>query len=54
MGTSTKGVQELCCRCFDPHGLIVYRDTRLAQTVSHLMSEPVVGYSGTYQGQGRV
>lgn len=38
----------------NPHGLILYRDARLAQIVFHQMSEPVLGYSGAYQGQGTV
>ena len=34
----------------NPHGLLLFRDARLAQTVFHQMSEPVKGYSGVYQG----
>jgi len=30
-----------------PHGLLLYRDARLAQIVFYQMSEPVTGYSGT-------
>ena len=34
----------------NPHGLLLLRDTWLAQMVFHQMSEPVEGYSGVYQG----
>ena len=34
----------------NPHGLLLFRDARLAQMVFHQMSEPVEGYSGVYQG----
>ena len=30
----------------DPHGLLLFRDARLAQMVFHQESEPVEGYSG--------
>lgn len=38
----------------NPHGLLLFRDARLAQMVFHQMIEPVEGYSGVYQGAGSV
>jgi dUTP pyrophosphatase len=38
----------------NPHGLILYRDARLAQFVFHQMSESVEGYQGVYQGRTTV
>jgi len=34
----------------NPHGLLLFRNARLAQIVFHEMREPVEGYSGKYQG----
>jgi len=36
---------------FNPYGIILYKDARLAQFVSHEMAENVDGYNGIYQEQ---
>ncbi|KAL8646242.1 MAG: hypothetical protein Q9210_006247 [Variospora velana] len=38
----------------NPHGLLLFRDARLAQMVFHRMGERVEGYSGVYQGSSSV
>ena len=38
----------------NPHGLLLFRDARLAQMVFHQMTEPVDGYNWTYQGSTTV
>jgi dUTP pyrophosphatase len=35
----------------NPSGLRLYQNARLAQIVFHLMTEPVEGYNGVYQGK---
>lgn len=51
MDSGYKGAVGAMLQVVNPHGLILYRDARLAQMVFHQMSEPVVGYGGTYQGR---
>jgi len=36
---------------FNPYGIILYKDARLAQLVLHEMVESVDGYNGIYQDQ---
>ena len=45
-----KGVIGAMLQVVNPHGLLLFRDARLAQLVFHQMSESVKGYSGVYQG----
>ncbi|CAF9920087.1 hypothetical protein IMSHALPRED_004812 [Imshaugia aleurites] len=54
MDSGYKGAVGAMLQVVNPHGLVLYRDARLAQMVFHQMSEPVVGYSGMFQGQGAV
>lgn len=54
MDSGYKGAVGAMLQVVNPHGFISYRDARLAQMVFHQMSEPVLGYSGTYQGQRTV
>jgi len=50
MDSGYKGAVGAMLQVVNPHGLLLFRDARLAQIVFHPMSEPVVGYSGAYQG----
>lgn len=45
-----KGAVGVMLQVVNPHGLLLFRNARLAQMVFHQMSEPVEGYSGVYQG----
>lgn len=51
MDSGYRGAVGAMLQVVNPHGLVLHRDARLAQMVFHQMSEPVVGYGGTYQGQ---
>jgi len=50
MDSGYKGAVGAMLQVVNPHGLLLFRDARLAQIVFHPMSEPFVGYSGAYQG----
>jgi dUTP pyrophosphatase len=50
MDSGYQGAVGAMLQVVNPHGLILFRDARLAQIVFHEMKEPVEGYSGTYQG----
>lgn len=50
MDSGYKGAVGAMLQVVNPHGLLLFRDARLAQMVFHQMSEPVEGYSGVYQG----
>ena len=50
MDSGYKGAVGALLQVVNPHGLLLFRDARLAQMVFHQMSEPVEGYSGVYQG----
>ena len=54
MDSGYKGAVGAMLQVVNPHGLLLFRDARLAQMVFHEMSEPVEGYSGVYQGSGSV
>lgn len=49
-----KGAVGAMLQVANPHGLLLFRDARLAQMVFHQLSEPVEGYSGMYQGSRSV
>ena len=56
-GVMDSGYKRAICgmlQVVDPHGLLLFRDARLAQMVFHEMSEPVEGYSGMYQGSSSI
>ncbi len=50
MDSGYNGAVGAMLQVMNPHGLLLFRDARLAQMVFHQMSEPVEGYSGVYQG----
>ncbi|KAM0794460.1 deoxyuridine 5'-triphosphate nucleotidohydrolase [Usnea florida] len=54
MDSGYKGAVGAMLQVVNPYGLLLFRGARLAQMVFHQMSEPVVGYSGVYQGSGSV
>jgi len=54
MDSGYKGAVGAMLQVVNPHGLLLFRDARLAQMAFHQMSEPVKGYSGVYQGSGAV
>lgn len=54
MDSGYKGAVGAMLQVMNPHGLLLFRDARLAQMAFHQMSEPVEGYSGVYQGAGSV
>lgn len=54
MDSGYKGAVGAMLQVVNPHGLLLYRDARLAQIVFHQMTEPVPGYSGMYQGSASV
>ena len=54
MDSGYKGAVGAMLQVVNPHGLLLFRDARLAQMAFHQMSEPVEGYSGVYQGSGSV
>lgn len=54
MDSGYKGVVGAMLQVLNPHGLLLFRNARLAQMVFHHMSEPVEGYSGKYQGSESV
>lgn len=54
MDSGYKGAIGAMLQVVNPHGLLLFRDARLAQMVFHEMSGPVEGYSGTYQGSRSV
>lgn len=54
MDSGYKGAVGAMLQVVNPHGLLLFRDARLAQMVFHEMSEAVEGYSGVYQGSGSV
>lgn len=54
MDSGYRGAVGAMLQVVNPHGLLLFRDARLAQMVFHQMSEPVEGYSGVYQGSGSI
>jgi len=54
MDSGYKGAVGAMLQVVNPHGLLLFRDARLAQMVFHQMSKPVEGYSGVYQGSGSI
>ena len=54
MDSGYRGAVGAMLQVLNPHGLLLFRDTRLAQLVFHQMSEPVKGYSGMYQGSSSI
>lgn len=54
MDSGYKGAMGAMLQVVNPHGLLLFRDARLAQMIFHQMCEPVEGYSGVYQGSGSV
>lgn len=54
MDSGYKGAVGAMLQVANPHGLLLFRDARLAQMVFHQLSEPVEGYSGMYQGSRSV
>ncbi len=54
MDSGYKGAVSAMLQIMNPHGLLLFRDARLAQMAFHQMSEPVDGYSGVYQGSESV
>ena len=50
--TGYKGAVGAMLQVVNPHGLLSFRDARLAQMAFHQMREPVEGYGGVYQGSG--
>ena len=54
MDSEYKGAIDATLQEVNPHGLLLFRDGRLAQMVFHEMSELVEGYSGVYQGSKSV
>ncbi|KAI9792541.1 MAG: hypothetical protein M1816_002061 [Peltula sp. TS41687] len=51
MDSGYRGAVGALMHVLNPSGVCVYRNARLAQMVFHRMTEEVVGYCGTYQGQ---
>jgi len=54
MDSGYQGAVGALLQVLNPHGLILYRDARLAQFVFQQMSESVEGYQGVYQGRTTV
>ena len=54
MDSGYKGAMGAMLQVMNPHGLLLFRDARLAQMAFHQMSEPVDGYNGVYQGSESV
>lgn len=54
MDSGYKGAVGAMLQVANPHGLLLFRDARLAQMVFHQLSEPVEGYRGMYQGSRSV
>ncbi|KAL8986579.1 MAG: hypothetical protein Q9177_004142 [Variospora cf. flavescens] len=54
MDSGYKGAVGAMLQVVNPHGLLLFKDARLAQMVFHQMSERVEGYSGVYQGSGSI
>lgn len=54
MDSGYQGAVGAMLQVVNPHGLLLFRNARLAQIAFHQMSEPVKGYSGVYQGSGSV
>lgn len=54
MDSGYKGAVSAMLQVMNPHGLLLFRDARLAQMAFHQMSEPVDGYSEVYQGSESV
>jgi len=54
MDSGYKGAVGAMLQVANPHGLLLFRDARLAQMVFYQLSEPVEGYRGMYQGSRSV
>lgn len=54
MDSGYKGAVSAMLQVVNLHGLLLFRNARLAQMAFHQMSEPVEGYNGVYQGLGSV
>jgi dUTP pyrophosphatase len=52
MDSGYRGTVGALLQVANPAGLRLYQNARLAQIVFHLMTEPVEGYKGIYQGKG--
>ncbi|KAI4133778.1 MAG: hypothetical protein LQ341_006134 [Variospora aurantia] len=54
MDSGYEGAVGAMLQVVNPHGLLLFKDARLAQMIFHQMSERVEGYSGVYQGSGSI
>ncbi|TAQ90754.1 hypothetical protein B7494_g931 [Chlorociboria aeruginascens] len=54
MDSSYEGVIGAMLTVANVAGMRVYKDARLAQMIVHELSEPTEGYSGRYQGRGKL
>jgi dUTP pyrophosphatase len=51
MDSGHEGAVGAMLQVVNPHGLRLIRNTKLAQMISHQMSELVEGHDGVYQGR---